>query len=172
MNNSGYVVIEDVGGRLIRTSTGGYLSTGGTWVNNSDAALKENFDSVNPREILDKLATMPISTWSYKAEDPSIRHLGPTAQDFAKSFALGDSYASISTVDADGVALAAVKGLYEIVREKDARITALEARVQALEAGGGPSMFNASTILVCSVLAGFGLFGSVIRRRTGTGGAQ
>ena len=38
-----------------------------------------------------------------------------------------------TTVDADGVALAAIKGLSEVVKEKDARIEALEERLEALE---------------------------------------
>ena len=44
----------------------------------------------------------------------------------------------INTVDADGVALAAIQGLHEMVREKSERIAALEARnaelLQRLEA--------------------------------------
>lgn len=48
---------------------------------------------------------------SYLAEDPSVRHLGPTAQDFRAAFGLGIDDVSIGTVDADGVALAAAKAL-------------------------------------------------------------
>lgn len=40
----------------------------------------------------------------------------------------------INTVDADGVALAAIQGLYHLGREKDAQIAAIEARLAALEA--------------------------------------
>ena len=44
---------------------------------------------------------------------------------------LGDKH--ISTVDADGVALAAIQGLHKIVQEKDAKISSLEARIETLE---------------------------------------
>jgi len=55
-------------------------------------------------------------------------------------------------VDADGVALAAIQGLNEIVEEKDAEIAALEVRVAALEMSGSP--------LFTSLLAPvFGLLG-------------
>ena len=36
-------------------------------------------------------------------------------------------------VDADGVALAAIQGLYQLVREREVQIAALEARIEALE---------------------------------------
>ena len=38
--------------------------------------------------------------------------MGPTAQDFYAAFGLGEDERHISTVDADGVALAAIQGLY------------------------------------------------------------
>lgn len=41
------------------------------------------------------------------------------AQDFYTAFGLGDSDKAISTIDLDGVALAAIQGLYQVVQEKD-----------------------------------------------------
>jgi hypothetical protein len=58
------------------------------------------------------------------------------AQDFHTAFGVGEDDRHISTVDADGVALAAIQALYQLVKERDAQIAALEARVAALE---GPS---------------------------------
>ena len=55
------------------------------------------------------------------------------AQDFHAAFGVGEDDRHISTSDADGVALAAIKGLHEIVREKDAEIQALKRRLEALE---------------------------------------
>ena len=40
-----------------------------------------------------------------------MRHLGPTAQDFRAAFGLGHNDTTISSVDAPGVALAAIQGL-------------------------------------------------------------
>ena len=40
----------------------------------------------------------------------------------------------IGTIDADGVAFAAIQGLHEVVQEKDAKVSSLEARIEALEA--------------------------------------
>ena len=55
------------------------------------------------RDLLSRVARLPISKWSYKVEDGSVRHIGPMAQDFAAAFGLGSDDRSIGTVDADGV---------------------------------------------------------------------
>ena len=94
--------------------------------------LKENFTSVTPREVLDKVAALPISRWNFKG-DATTPHVGPMAQDFYSAFGLGTDDKHIATVDADGVALAAIQGLNQIVKEKDARIEALEKRLGELE---------------------------------------
>jgi 3-methyladenine DNA glycosylase/8-oxoguanine DNA glycosylase len=44
------------------------------------------------------------------------------AQDFHAAFAVGEDARYISTLDADGVALAAIQGLDQMVRERDERI--------------------------------------------------
>ncbi len=119
---------------FIDTSTGAYLSTGGTWTNASDRNAKENFQPVDPQEVLEKVVDLPIQSWNYKAEDDTVRHMGPTAQDFYAAFGLGNSDTSISTVDADGVALAAIQALYWENRAQETRIAQLEQRIDALEA--------------------------------------
>jgi Skp family chaperone for outer membrane proteins len=61
--------------------------------------------------------------------------LGPVAQDFYQAFGLGDSDRTISTVDANGVALAAIQGLNaKLEAERDALLTKLEAENAALRA--------------------------------------
>jgi hypothetical protein len=63
------------------------------------------------------------------------------AQDFHAAFQVGEDDTHINTVDADGVALAVIQGLYRVLQEKDGAIAllkqqnaTLEARVAALEA--------------------------------------
>jgi hypothetical protein len=75
---------------------------------------------------------MPITQWSFK-ESPGARHLGPMAQDFYAAFGLGWDDKHIATVDADGVALAAIQALNQKLREKDAEIRALNHRLEQLE---------------------------------------
>lgn len=104
-------------GRFIETSTGAYLSTGGVWVSASDSTRKHLWEDVDGESVLEKLAGLPVRTWSYRAEDSTVRHMGPTAQEFHAAFDLGDSDKGIGSVDADGVALAAIKALVQRTNE-------------------------------------------------------
>jgi hypothetical protein len=52
------------------------------------------------------------------------------AEDFYAAFGHGPSERSITTVDASGVALAAIQGLYELVKEQQAEIERLRAIVE------------------------------------------
>jgi hypothetical protein len=161
---------------------------GGSWSSISDRNLKDNFTPVDGQAVLASLADIPIATWNYKAQDAAIRHMGPVAQDFSAAFGLGESETAISTVDADGVALAAIQGLYQLSQEQAARIQTLEAenaqlqqqidaldgRVTALEQGGETNGAAAGP-LSSSVTAGSLLFGGLVvvglalvqRRRAG-----
>jgi hypothetical protein len=105
----------------------------GSWETLSDRTAKANVLPVDEQEILVRLMEIPISTWNYKTQDPSIRHLGPTAQDFQRAFDLGEDERTISIVDADGVALAAIQGLYQLVQTQQAEISGLKEQVAALE---------------------------------------
>ena len=94
-------------------ASGAYVTAGGTWTNASDRNIKENFATVTPASILEKIVNLPIAKWNYKREDASITHLGPTAQDFYAAFGLGGSDTSISTIDPSGVALVGIQALNE-----------------------------------------------------------
>ena len=103
------------------------LSPGsGSWETLSDRNAKMSIRPVDERQILEKLMGMSVSTWQYKGQSEVVPHIGPMAQDFYAAFGMGRDEHYISSVDADGVALASVQGLYQLVQEKDARIAALE----------------------------------------------
>lgn len=107
-----------------------------SWSSVSDVNMKEHFRDLDDAELLEKLRRMPVREWSYKAQDVAIRHVGPTAQDFHAAFGLGEDPLRISTIDADGVALAGVKALDVRTRETDAalreELAALKAELAAL----------------------------------------
>jgi hypothetical protein len=121
--------------------TGAKLNSGsGSWTSVSDRDCKENFEPVDPAEILERLSEVPVRTWNYKAQDDAIRHIGPMSQDLYAAFALGADDKGIATIDGIGLSLAAAKGLYELAQEnrtalqaKDARIRSLEERLAILE---------------------------------------
>ena len=96
----------------------------------SDRGVKEGFESVDPRAILAAVARLPIARWSYKGE--AVRHLGPMAQDFAAAFGLGADDRHIFTLDAAGVALAAIQGLHAVAQAQQARLEMLERELATL----------------------------------------
>jgi trimeric autotransporter adhesin len=143
----GQFVVAASGGFYFYTSTSGASGSGatlasgsGSWSSLSDRNIKAHFLAIDPSSLLEKIAAMPISTWNYKTQDDSIRHLGPTAQDFHEAFGLGEDDKHISTVDAQGVALAGVQALYQTVMQlkqnladKDQEISDLRTRLANLE---------------------------------------
>ena len=122
-----------------RPTAGAYVNPGeGTWNVTSDAASKRDVYAVDPQEVLAKALTIEVSRWRYRTA-PGIEHIGPMAQDFHRAFNVGSDERSIATVDADGVALAAIQGLNAKVEarlaEKDAAIAARDAEIAQLKAG-------------------------------------
>ena len=108
-------------------------SNGNSWACSSDRNLKENFQPVDVAGVLQRVAGLPLYLWNAKGTDPNVKHLGPTAQDFMAAFALGNSDKMIGMQDADGIALAAIQGLHELLREKDREITRLKERSDMME---------------------------------------
>lgn len=127
-----------IAGRFINTgANGAHLTTGGAWTNGSSRAFKEAFAAVDPLAILDKVLALPLSTWRYKGSLEGA-HLGPMAEDFSAAFGLGGDDQHIATVDADGVALAAIQGLNEKLERENSdlreQLTEVLRRVSKLEA--------------------------------------
>ncbi len=124
------------GGVRFITSTnliGAVLASNATaWAALSDSNAKTDIEPVNAREVLKKVAALPVTSWHYR-HDLNRRYIGPMAQDFNAAFGLGGSDdKTITTLDTDGVTLAAIQGLVEELKERDARIAGLEARLEAL----------------------------------------
>lgn len=138
--NNNSMTLRAVGGfRLFTDSgatTGARLAAGGgSWTSMSDRNAKENFAPVNPREILDKVAALPVQNWNYKSQPAETRHIGPTAQDFKAAFGVGESDTGITAVDTDGVALAAIQGLNQKLEEERRQSAARLERLEAENAG-------------------------------------
>lgn len=119
------------GNVLILTNNGNAILSG-TLSQGSDRNIKQDFAPVNPLAVLDKVAALPITEWSYKA-DVNARHIGPMSQDFQASFNLnGGDDKHITTVDESGVALAAIQGLNQKIEEKDLKIQEQSAEIANL----------------------------------------
>src|SRR5579871_324090 len=93
-------------------------------VASSSRAFKTAKAEVDAAGILAGVATLPVDAWRYKPETglEQQTHIGPYAEDFRKAFGVGDGV-TISTIDAVGVCLAAIKALSE-------RVGSLEAELQ------------------------------------------
>jgi hypothetical protein len=137
-NTNNTFVVRSTGGVIFGTNTN--LSTGcsiaaggGGWLCSSDRNTKNNFAPVDGRQVLQALSAIPIETWSFKTEDPAVRHIGPMAQDFIAAFAVGSDETRINSLDADGVSLAAIQGLYQLVQDQDAQIARQQAQIDVLQ---------------------------------------
>jgi hypothetical protein len=112
----------------------------------SDRNAKQDFEAIDRQQILARVASLPISEWSYhrEIEAGGVRHIGPMAQDFQAAFGIGPSDRHINPLDASGVSLAAIQALNENLtelerenRELEGTIERLERRLQALEQDEG-----------------------------------
>ena len=104
----------------------------------SDRNLKTAIASVDEDRVLERLMSLPVSTWSYRAEGTDVRHMGPMAQDFQATFGLGASDRTILQVDADGVALASIQALYRRLEALAAENQRLRQRLDQFETSGAP----------------------------------
>jgi hypothetical protein len=136
-NNNSFNVRAAGGYRLYTTSSGAsgagvYLAAGGnSWASVSDRNAKKNFQPVDTRAVLDKLAAIPIQQWNYKWEkDSDVPNIGPMAQDFKAAFFPGRDDKGISTLEFDGVELAAIQGLN---RKLEAETKAKDAEIHTLK---------------------------------------
>ncbi|MGO8931687.1 MAG: tail fiber domain-containing protein [Limisphaerales bacterium] len=107
-----------------------------SFINSSDRNLKGGFRQVNAQEVLEAVAALPIQRWHF-LRDIHTQHIGPMAQDFRAAFKVGPDDKHIDTVDAAGVALAAIQGLNqklaEALNQKQTEITELRQRLDKLE---------------------------------------
>jgi hypothetical protein len=103
-------------------------TTSTTQLPSSDRNIKENFGAVEGADVLARLMSVPVETWNYTADDPSIRHIGPMAQDFAAAFAVGADDRHIHVVDMGGVAFASIQALCRRVELLEQQLRRLRER--------------------------------------------
>ena len=122
-----------------------------SWTCASSRTLKENYLAVDGEDVLRRMRSVPVTTWSMIGADPGVRHLGPVAEDFWDAFGLGLGRTAIGLGDIDGVNFIAVQALEarttqlrqaqeELsvrttqLRQTQDDLTAKTARVEELEA--------------------------------------
>lgn len=100
----------------------------------SDRAAKANFGTVDPADMLERVRALPITTWNYRTDDASVRHIGPMAQDFAAVFGVGVNDRTIHPMDGQGVALAAIQALADQVAALQVEQQRLLEQIASLQA--------------------------------------
>lgn len=129
IDGNGSVIIRS---NPVNPAQGVQLAIGaGAWSSLSDRNLKTDVRAIQPLHVLERLVAMPIRQWRYIGQPGEVLHIGPMAQDFAAAFGVGENDTTISTVDADGVALAAIQGLNRKLEAELARARAANAGLQA-----------------------------------------
>ncbi|NJL29530.1 MAG: tail fiber domain-containing protein [Thermoanaerobaculia bacterium] len=123
--NNGFQISEVSTANIFSFLEGGDMQIPGAYTSTSDRNAKENIEIVDPLQVLDKVAKLPIATWNYKNQDALMRHMGPMAQDFFALFGLGNDDTRISVTDPSGVALAAIQGLYQDAQQRNSTIESL-----------------------------------------------
>jgi hypothetical protein len=103
---------------LVRLHVVGGIFATGAISGNSDRNAKTDIEPVDSGALLKRLTELPIHQWRFRSESADVKHVGPMAQDFYEAFGLGGVPTAIATVDADGIALAAIQGLNRKLTEE------------------------------------------------------
>ena len=109
---------------------------GGSWSSLSDKNRKENFETIDLEKILQGIDNIQVSKWNYKTQPASIKHIGPMAQDLYRQFGFGEGETTITSVDMDGINLAALKALAlktKALQENVDEIIRLKSKIEMLE---------------------------------------
>lgn len=123
---------------VLNPGAGVSLPAGATaWLSLSDRNSKTDFEEVDTVAVLEKVASMPMTTWKYK-HDEETRYMGVMSQDLFGAFELGQNDTTINGLVADGVQMAAIQGLNKKLNEKleskDSEIQGLKEKQAELEA--------------------------------------
>ncbi len=105
----------------------------------SDRNKKENFQPMDPDDVLTKLRRLTVTSWNYKGQDAKqFRHYGPMAQDFFAAFgrdAVGTigTPTTITSGDLDGILMIAVQALEKRTVEQEKQIGDLKAELKEIK---------------------------------------
>ncbi len=101
----------------------------------SSRALKDIEATVDTDVVLEKLSSLEMTRWRYKADESgSIVHMGVMAEDFHKAFGLnGNTTDKIAMVDAVGVSMASIQALNNQLKEKDREIAKIHSELSSLK---------------------------------------
>ena len=130
IDSTGQVTIGPGANTVFTLTPTGDLTISGTLSDASSRDLKENFIETNS-SILDQVMDLPIYFYNYKTDNASVKHVGPTAEDFSEIFNVGVDNKHISPRDLAGVAVAAIQELYKSVEMKEIELHTMQKEFNA-----------------------------------------
>ncbi len=145
-------------GYKLYTNSGATVGTqvaagGNSWSTISDRRKKENFAVVNGDEFLNKISSMPLSSWNYKGQDAaSFRHYGPMAQDFFAAFGhdkfgTSGNDTTINQADMEGVTFIAVQALVKRTSDLQKENTDLKSEIEKIKADYAARLEKIETLM-------------------------
>ncbi len=116
------------------STAGVYMRHGQSgWSNYSDRNKKENFEAIDGEALLAKIRSIPVTEWSYKKCDPTVKYIGPMAQDFYAAFHLGGTDSlGINSISIDGVNMAGIQALEKRTTEIKSELAKMQEQNTAL----------------------------------------
>ena len=98
----------------------------------SDRNIKQELKSVDANRVLEQLAGLSVTEWSY-TRAPEVRHIGPMAQDFHSLFKVGVDNRHIHPIDANGVTMVAIQALYQRLQALENENASLREKTKTLQ---------------------------------------
>jgi hypothetical protein len=140
VNNDNEYRVSITGSGVVESALdrSGNLTISGTLSQGSSRSYKTNIHPIDIQSIVDKLAGLPMATWSYlNATD--VQHIGPMAEDFYNTFKFGTDEKHIAPGDMAAVALVTVQKLNqdtvvlkEQLKVKEVEISNLQQQISLL----------------------------------------
>jgi hypothetical protein len=146
-DSTGTLTQDTASNQFVARASGGFYFYSGTgsagaqlkptdtsWTALSDRNTKKDIETEDCQEVLNKLAQVPISRWHYNWEpETNTPHIGPMAQDFKHVFYPGRDDKGITTLEFDGVELAAIQGLNQKLEETRQTVRAKDGEIHSLQ---------------------------------------
>ena len=112
-------------------TSGVYLApNSNSWSSISDKENITDISSVNKKELLKRIAELQIKYYRIKGQKEDVKHIGLTAEEFYKTFGVGESDKAINMADADGILFTAIQALYEENQKLREEIEFLKAELE------------------------------------------
>jgi hypothetical protein len=132
VGNGGTLTAGPGGASNLFLDATGNMTIAGTLTQSSDRNAKTAISPLNTPEVLTKLTALPISQWAYK-RTPTVKHIGPMAQDFKAAFGLGADDKHLAPGDLAGVAVVGVQALHEMIEVREAQIAEQQTEIVDLK---------------------------------------